>query len=282
MVLGCDSVGGRGGGPLDLAGAQQLPDAFTELPPATLCASDPMACYTVYAHSDTRLYSIDLMKKQIVTVGDFNTPTQESITDLAVAPDNTIWVVSKTTLFTADPNDGHVTKKAALKTCGTFAVALTFANDATLYAGDHDGNFCQIDYTQNPPTVTPVAKLSGGLALSGDIVAVGDGTMYGTAYRLSDASGKGTQVNNLLVKIDPMTARTTVIGSTGTAELFGISYALGQVFGFSHDGSGDCITINPSTGKGTPYNSFKDPATGSLIKFAGAGVNSLVQAAPVQ
>jgi len=71
--------------------------------------SDPHACYTVYAHSNDTLYKIDLMAKTLDVIGPFKAPKSDTMTDLAVAPDNTIYTVSKTTLYTADPNDGHVT-----------------------------------------------------------------------------------------------------------------------------------------------------------------------------
>jgi len=101
--------------------------------------------------------------------------------------------------------------------------------------------------------------------------------MYGTAYKLSDAPKTGTQLQNLLIKLDPNTGHVLqTVGSTGYPELFGVSYALGKVFGFTHDGTGDVVTIDPMTGAGTPFNTFNDPTTGKGISFAGAGVNSMV------
>jgi hypothetical protein len=258
--------------------------------PTDECTTDPQACYTVYAHSDYDLFSIDLMAKTLVVIGDFNAPKvnvsgtmkTDIMTDLAVAPDNTIYVISETQLYTADPNDAHVTLVGKVTACGSNAVAMTFAADGTLYAGDHKGAFCKIDLSTTPPTVTQIAKLSGGLALAGDIVAVGDGTMYGTATKLSDTSG-GTLDDNLLIKIDPATASTTIVGSTGSKNLYGISYALGQVFGFTHDNSGNVVTIDPMTGQGTLFNTFTDPTNKNMpASFAGAGVNSMVAPVPVQ
>src|SRR5689334_24184051 len=60
--------------------------------------------YLVYAHSNTVLYTIDLVSKNLVTVGNFNAPLvtvgtsmkPDVITDLAVAPDGTIYVISET------------------------------------------------------------------------------------------------------------------------------------------------------------------------------------------
>jgi len=231
-------------------------------------------CYSVYAHSDSVLYVVDLQAKTLSTVGNFNAP--ETITDLAVAPDNTIYVVSETAIYTASATTGHATKVGTLAACGSRAVALTTLPNGEIWAGDFKGAVCQIDITTTPPTVKPPITLSGGLALSGDLVAVADGTVYGTAYKLSDGANMGTQANNLLVKIDLTTGTTTPIGASGFPSLFGASFAEGGVIGFTHDGSGRVVKMDPTTGAGTLFATFMDPSTGKPITFAGAGVNSLV------
>jgi DNA-binding beta-propeller fold protein YncE len=294
-LLGCSPIGDRGshsdgGGPAgdgagagDFGGDPLLGDAGSQAG----CASQTQGCYTVYAHADHVLYRVDLASKTLIEVGPFKAPlvpsgskmVEDTITDLAVAPDDTIYVISHTTLYTASAADGHVTSVGAVTTCGTEAVAMTFTPDGSLYAGDYKGAFCKIDLTTMPPAVKHIGTLGGGLALAGDLVAVADGTMYGTAYKLSDPSKSGTQLNNLLVKLDPASGTVTQqIGPTGSAELFGVAYALGQVFGFTHDGSGHVVTIDPKTGTGTLFNTFHDPTTGMGIAFAGAGVNSMVSA----
>lgn len=267
-----------GGSPLDLGPA---PD-FGVVPPG---CSGTGPCYTVYAHGDHVLYKIDLAMRSLVTVGPFNAPmvprtgggmAEDVITDLAVAPDDTIYGVSNTALYTASATDGHVTRVGPITACGTAGVALTFLPDGRLYTGDFMGAFCLVAPGTSPPTVTSIGTLSGGYALSGDLVAVSDGTMYGTVYRLGDASGSGTQANNLLARIAPATGAVTIIGSTGYPKLFGVAYQLGQVFGFTHDGSGEVVTIDPHTGVGTLYGTFNDPTTGRGISFAGAAVNANV------
>ena len=40
------------------------------------------------------------------------------------------------------------------------------------------------------------------MALTGDFVGVDDGTIFGTAYNLTDKANTGTQANNVLVKVD--------------------------------------------------------------------------------
>ena len=275
-----------GGGRVAVQGGgdQPLPDLLMPSdamrPPRTDAGGcgELSGCYTVYAHNDHVLYRLDLGKKLIVEVGPFKAPkvsgNEDSITDLAVAPDDTIYVISKTNLYTADKNDGHVTLVSPIAACGGYAVALTFTPDGNLYAGDHKGEFCKIDLAAKPPAVTAIGMVGNGYGLAGDLVAVGDGTMYGTVYTVADTT---SEMNNTLVKIDPKTgAVTQMIGKTGFPRLFGIAFEEGQVFAFTGDGSGKVATIDPKTGVGTLYGTFMDPMTGKGISFAGAGVNAMV------
>jgi len=246
--------------------------------------NDAGTAYPVFACSDSELYLINLTAKTIADVGPFNTPkvggSADVITDLAVSPTGVIYVISHTTLYTADPMTGNVTSVGAVTTCGSDNVGLTFDKSGNLFAADYTGNFCQIGYSSTPLTLTKLGPIGGGRAIAGDIVGIDDGTMYGTALDLTDASSSPTAKNNLLIQIDPTTGVSmTTIGPTGYPELYGVAFALGQVFGFTHDGSGDVITIDPSTGAGTLFNTFKD-SSNKGIAFAGAGVNSMVQ--PIQ
>ena len=235
--------------------------------------------YTVYAHSDHVLYTIDLQNQTLVTVGNFNTPnapggsSPDVITDLAVAPDGTIYVNSETALYTASPTDGHTTMVGSLSTCGQRGVALTTTSDGRLWIGDYMGAICQIDISGPSPVVKPPVMMQGGYALSGDMVGIDNGTIFGSAYKLSDSM---TQSDNLLVKVDVATGAVTSIGSTGYPKLFGVAAAENKVFGFTHDGTGRVITIDTSNGTGTMFGTFMDPSTGHGISFAGAGVSSLV------
>ncbi len=229
--------------------------------------------YVVYAHADHVLYSIDLTNKSLVTIGDFNAPNNDVITDLAVAPDGTIYTISNTTLYTASASDGHVTMVGSLSTCGTRGVALTTTSDGRLWVGDYMGAICQIDISGATPVVKSPVTMSGGYALSGDVVGVDNGTVFGSAYKLNSSQ---TQDDNILVTVDVETGAVTPIGATGFPKLFGVAFQENKVFGFTHDGSGRVVTIDTATGQGTMYGTFMDPATNMGISFAGAGVSSLV------
>ena len=229
-------------------------------------------CYTVYAHSDHELYNVDLTNKMLVHIGNFAAPMNDTITDLAVAGDDSVYVISHTALYKVDKATAKVTLVGPLTSCGSAAIALTFTPDGNLYSADYNGAFCRIDLTKSPPAVISVGTLGGNLAITGDLVAVADGTMYGSAFTKG-----GSTTNDVLVTLDPKTGKATqTIGKTGFGKLFGVAYDNGQVYGFTHDGSGDVVTIDPKTGVGTLYNSFKDPTTNMPISFAGAGVNSMV------
>jgi hypothetical protein len=285
-LAGCVDSGRSGGGPPDAAFFS--PDFAHTNGGGQQGCGELQGCYTVYAHGDHVLYLLDLPNKLLKTVGPFHAPTvtdkkgnvgEDVITDLAVASDNTIYVISETNLYTADPNDGHVTLVGPVTACGTYAVALTFVPDGSLYAADYLGAFCKIDLSVRPPAVHQVATLGSGMAIAGDIVAVADGTMFGTAYNVNQTA---TQSDNLLVKIDPASGMVTKqIGAIGYGKLFGVAFSEGKVFGFTHDGSGDVVTIDPRTGLGTHYGTFEDPASGMPIRFAGAGVNSMVAPPPI-
>lgn len=235
--------------------------------------------YLVYAHSDTVLYTIDLSNSSLVKVGDFNAPPAQGgssadvITDLAVAPSGTIYVISNTALYTADSTDGHVSKVGSLATCGQRGVALTTTPDGRLWMGDYMGNICEIDISGQTPVVKAPVMMQGGFALSGDVVGIGNGTVFGSAYKLSDSS---TQNDNILVKVDVTTGAVTQLGPTGYPKLFGVAFQENKVFGFTHDGTGRVITIDTNTGAGTMFGTFMDPSTNHGISFAGAGVSSLV------
>jgi hypothetical protein len=231
-------------------------------------------CFSVYAHSNDTLYLLDLTSKTIQRIGSFG--VMDSMTDLAVAPDNTIYTVTNKALYTVSAATGAATMVGSTSACGTQTVALTTLPNGQIWAGDFKGALCQIDISTTPPTVKPPVTMGSGMALSGDLVALGDGTIYGTAYKLTDAAGMGTQASNVLVKLDVTTGAVTQMGATGFPKLFGVSFAENKVFGFSHDGTGHVVTIDPMTGVGTMYATFNDPMTGSPISFSGAGVNSLV------
>ncbi len=249
------------------------------------CPPSSTGCYTIYAHTDHSLYYVDLTTTSLVPVGPFQAPPtteagvgEDSLLDLAVTPDDVVWVVSQSALYRADAMTGHVTKVGDIAPCGAGNVALTATTSGKLYLGDEKGAICSLDPATTPPKVTLIGSLNGGLALVGDLATIGDGTTFGSAYSVASPA---TLTNNLLVRIDLSNVNATASdGGIGYGRLFGVAFGAGKVFAFTHDGTGGVIAIDPSTGTGTLYNQFTDPTTNQRALFQGAGVNPLVSPKP--
>ncbi len=249
------------------------------------CPSSSRGCYTIYAHTDHSLYYVDLTTVSLVPVGPFQAPPatdggvgEDILVDLAVTPDDVVWVVSTSALYRAEAMTGHVAKVGDIASCGAGNIALTATTTGKLYLGDEKGVFCSLDPATTPPKVTPIGTLTGGLALAGDFATISDGTTFGTAYSLASPA---SLTNNSLVRIDLSNANATAAAArTGFGKLFGVAFGAGKVFAFTHDGTGGVITIDPSTGTGTPYGRFTDPTTNQPALFQGAGVNPLVSPTP--
>jgi hypothetical protein len=182
---------------------------------------------------------------------------------------NTIYVVSQTALYTADRGDGHVDAVGTVAPCGTGNAALTATSDGKLYAADNEGALCEIDPGFTPPKVTQIGTLGSNLSIAGDLVGLGNGSLYGTAVKPASSS-------DLLIQIDPSSGNVTnVIGSMGFSQVLGLAYASGLLYGFTRDGS--VLLINRQTGMGAVVGTFTDPTTGHGVAFSGAGMNALAR-----
>ena len=129
----------------------------------------------VYAHTDTELYSLDPATKAVTKIGPF-TGNTGSITDLAIAGDNSMFVNSTTEIYSATlPAGGTGNVVLTLKTTlpsGLKFYALGFtpagvlgAGEA-LIAGDGNGDLYYVD--TSAASTTPQKLGSFGAWQSGD------------------------------------------------------------------------------------------------------------------
>jgi hypothetical protein len=215
---------------------------------------------TIYAHSSSDLYIVDPTTWAVNHVGSFG--ISDSITDIAVTPNNVLYGISFTSLYTIDKATAHATYIADVP--GTANNGLTFLPDGTLLASDTSGDVKRI----NPSTgaVVDVGNFNQSLSSAGDLVAVADGTMYGVSA--TTAGGGDASGNNVLLRVDPSTGAATVVGPIGFGDVWGIAYVNATVIGFTT--AGKIIQIDPATGAGTLL------ATRSVV-FWGAGMSPLVQ-----
>jgi hypothetical protein len=267
-----------------------------------------MTVDTIYANTDTELYSFDPMTNTVKDIGPFQGlgggTGDNAVTDLAINGNNEIWVNTETAIYTAAlPMGGTgsvaVTKKHTISGMpGQKFFALAFApmgvlgSGEGLVAGDNAGNLYSID-------ANGAATLLGGFGndsrgnpwqLSGDIVFfTQNGSAVGLATIRSCPNNKCSLTNDYLALID-VAALTTAFNShstgtmlkqiygTGTTygELFGVGAWQDKVYAFSRKHTTDAgafpaelIAID-GTGKGVSLQMFPNITAG----WSGAGVTT--------
>jgi hypothetical protein len=210
------------------------------------CTFDAACCVpttsydtTIYATSGTSLYVIHPSDWSETQIGSYG--VTEHMTDIAMTPDGNLYTVSATSLYRVDRTSGAAT--FALSLSGSQNNAITFLPDSRLLGADATGMLKVIDPVAG--TVTNIGNYSNGLTSSGDLVAVGDGTMFGVSPTGSGASTS----NNLLITVDTSSGVAAPVGSTGFANVFGMAYYGSRVIAFT--GSGQILELNPSSGAGT-------------------------------
>ncbi len=214
---------------------------------------DPVSV-NMYVHTADTLFIVDDLNFALIEIGSFNAPS--SMIDMAVTPDGDIYAVSFESVYQIN----QVTAAATFRADVTYGnVGMTFLPDGTLLAADDAGGVRIIDPVTG--AVTEIGSFGNGYALSGDLVAVADGTMYGIA----DEGPGGTEAtNNLLLRVNTSTGVATAIGPIGYAGVYGVAVANDNVYAFTDNG--EIIEINPATGVGSLVASYPDKS------FWGAGV----------
>ncbi len=220
----------------------------------------------IYAHSGTELFRIDTRMLRafpvpVERVGQLRETTPgggsivRTITDLAVTPDDHVYVIASDALYEANPADASLRKLVSVP--GNYALALTFDAGGTLLLSDKMGALKRID--PQTGTITHIGQWGAGFTVAGDIVGVMDGTLYGIAEK----GGVATTANNTLVRIDRTTGAATEVGPIGFADIWGVAFWCGRVYGFNR--VGQILEIDTMTGAG------KEVGTTSQSWF-GAGV----------
>jgi hypothetical protein len=181
----------------------------------------------MYAHTSTALYEVDPSPPYAVTlVGNFNGQTPLlGMTDIAIDLQGNMWGIAFTGVYRIDPQTATVTQVSG----GLFGDynSLTFVTNGTLYAGE--GSTL---YTVNTTNGTlNSAGTVGGLVFAGDMVGLPDGLMY---CLMAANAQSGTPTS--LVVYDPANQSVVDSNPTGQGSMYGVGYALNQIFGFTEGG----------------------------------------------
>ena len=113
--------------------------------------------------------------------------------------------------------------------------ALAFDQSGRLFAGSASGHLYQLD--MNTGAASPVSLSSKLGAVSGDLAAASDGTLYGTV------TSPGSDV---LVGIHVDSGVVTTIGPIGYTQVYGLTFRGEILYGITS--GGELLTLNRHTG----------------------------------
>jgi hypothetical protein len=297
-LLGCASVkpqaaqDGAGGGTTGAGGMVQdaAPSDTTgpiDRPSFDFSSAErpPPAPGKVYAHSDSTLWLLEPISKQVTMVGAFDCvgTTVGSMVDIAI--DRTGKMTGSAgisfnnalggALVSIDPTTARctvLTRGPDLLTSLTYVPAGTLDANVEALVGYADDKYVRVDPATGALTqIGPLNNAaSGGVTWvsSGDVVSIKDGGTYLTVK----AQGANTSAGgDRIVQVDPRTgALMRVIGPTGSDDVLGLGYWGGIAYGFTL--AGTLIQIDLMTGAGTP---IPIPGAPTDLAFYGAGTTTV-------
>ena len=293
-LFGCAAVkpqsptgGGGGGGsasaPVDAA--RDAPPPTTDGPSFDFMTSErpPPAPGKVYAHSDSTLWLLEPISKQVTMVGAFDCVASGAVSSMVdIAVDRTGKMTGSAAisfnnalggaLVSIDPTNAHctvLTRGAELVTSLTYVPEGTLVANAESLVGYAEDKYVRVDPSTG--ALTQIGLLndaaSGGVTWvsSGDVVSIENGGTYLTVTGGSATGG------DRIVEVDPKTgALKRIIGATGSDEVLGLGYWGGIAYGFTLGGT--LIQIDLMTGAGTPISIPNAPAD---LAFYGAGTTTV-------
>jgi len=234
----------------------------------------PSFADTIYVAGDnSNLYTIDPTTGATTFVGAMGVV----MTDIALR-NGAMYGVSfpasgPDSLYSINPNTGAATLVGGT---GVFLNALEFGADGTLYgAGGAPG--C------GPPphatTCNSFYKLDVGTGLAtligtGTYDSAGDLAFVGSPLYLTSVLNAST---DQLFTVNPTTGAGSLVGNIGFAQVFGLAYASGTLYGFNDVGN-NVIRINTATGAGTSvatYSGFEILGATSVVVPEPRGLGAL-------
>jgi hypothetical protein len=215
----------------------------------------------VFGHSALALYKLDPITLAVTVIGTFDDCGQ--VTDIALDEKSDVIGVTQVGLFRIDKTTAHCTPIAG----GSYPNSLSFVPKGTVdpaeeaLVGYNGPDYIRIDLKTGAQT--KIGSTGGTFLSSGDIVSVKGGKTYLTA------KGGGCLDTDCLVEVDPTTgAAVHNWGSIGHANVYGLAFWGGKLYGF--DEGGELFEVTFGTGTLTT-KSITIPAKPQGLSFWGAG-----------
>jgi hypothetical protein len=159
------------------------------------------------------LWSVSLKADELlatVTAGGLGV----ELTDVAAAPDGTVYGLSFDRLYTIDPATGRGTEVGPVGVGDVNALVVT--PEGRLLAGANEGALVEIDPATGAGTV--VGGFGGGLTSSGDLAVGPDGSLYAA---VADSTGE----TGIIATVDPETGTATRVVDLPFPEVYGLAFA---------------------------------------------------------
>ena len=222
---------------------------------------------TLYAHTSSQLYKLDIASKTFALVGSFTfNKSSGSVTDIALNRTQNLYAVTFNDLFTCTTFNAACTWLMKLPTSFN---GMTFVPMGTVYKDKealigiaNNGGWHQIDFQAAVPTIKQLGSYGAGYTSSGDAFSVlGIGT-FATVNK-TGVSG------DVLVEVEPTTGKVIKdLGAIGGSALYGFAWWDGVFYGFAS--SGQVWDVDVATGKGKQLSGFNIPK----VSWWGAGVST--------
>ncbi len=203
----------------------------------------------VYAHTSSRLFTMDVNNYDIVQIGNFTyDQSPGSVTDIALDRWGVLYAITFNDLFVCNPADAKCYYLADLP--GS-ANGLSFLPPGVLDPNDDDDTLVAIISNGDWQKVTLVGKQANfskmgqygpGYSSSGDVFSIADVGTYGATNK----SGVGNA--DVIVESDSMNGNVLKDIATlqGYASIFGLAGWQGKIFAFNS--GGQVILVDPEDG----------------------------------
>jgi hypothetical protein len=237
----------------------------------------PMGPAEVFGHSPDTLYKLDPVTKVVTLVAPFQgcDTSTNAVIDLALDKDGSMYVTTFGGFYKVDKTTAvctHLADGPSYPTSLTFVPKGTVDQNVEALVGYELSSYVRID------PITGVISTIGSLGTqgyysSGDIVSVIGGGTYLTVQ------GGPENCDDCLIEVDPTTGAFVkmIAQNLGHADVYGIAFWGGTVYGF--DDSGHLFAIDITNGT---HTDIPIPNTPPGLFWFGAGSTTSAPLTPTQ
>jgi hypothetical protein len=223
------------------------------------CGDNTTGPAEVYAHSASTLYRIDATSKAATVVGNFK-GCNGSVIDLALDREGQMFGTTFGSLVRIDKTSASCTtvREGSYPNSLSFVPAGTIFPDREALVGYQGATYVRID-TATGALVEQGSLGNNSYVSSGDVVSVIGGGTYLTV--------RGGGCEDCIVEVNPVTGQlVTNLGSLNYAEVFGLAFWGGEIYGFNSAGQ---LFVFDVVSKNT--KALQIPGGAAGLSFFGAG-----------